>query len=147
MKINKNSWHYKFIKEISGSNDIPHNLCPYVRKLMLCVLIIAFFASAVLFASGLLGSIFILKYTALHGILMVLSSLLVGIVVFAVIVAVLFGIVFGLGYIKESIENKKRQKRYEKMRNGIEETPTIIGSWVKAKHDKICPRLEFEGDD
>lgn len=130
MKINKKSWHYRFLRAVDA--NIPTSLCPYFWKTvwvtMLTSAIITPFV-VVMYAMGdkllvSLGITFVSKIT------WIIASTLVGTVAIAGIVATIFGAVFGFFWAKENFKPPYKEE------------PMII-SFIKAKKSKICPTLEF----
>lgn len=145
MKIQTNSWHYKLIDNFS--DDVPRNLCPYIRRLMRYLSGIIFVALFLGANCWLIGSIPISAFTALTGFVGFLAALSLGVVMLAVAFGVIGAIVFGIAYLVETSKEKLKQRRFERLKNGIpEKEPTLMGAWIKSKHDKMCPRLEFEGE-
>lgn len=136
---NKNTWDDKFI-----------NLCPYVRTLVAVILIspwIAFWKilpeyctydhdeetkailiigsiCSIIHVIGTLGAGFEWWWVPLG------SAIMTGIV-FGVI-----GLIFGCIVLKERWDDRPMKKR----------KPSIVREYFRAKHDKVCPRIEFEED-
>ena len=145
MKIQTNSWHYKLIDQFS--DDVPKNLCPYIRKLMKHLAVIIFIIAFLGANSWLLGTIPVSAFTTLTGFVGFLASLISGVVMLLITFGAVGGIVFGIAYLVETFKEKLKQRRFERLKNGIpEKEPTLMGAWIKSKHDKMCPRLEFEGE-
>lgn len=147
MEINKNSWHFKLVNEFFTP---PTNLCPYVRKVLASMGLAVFFCC-----------ICVLLFGIVVGVPGIFLGSLVGYIVTGVIHAdiVIFGVlqVIYLVYLHwlgmeaygdyrdfwVSLKDKIFSRKPEKPK--VHKEPSIFVEYVKAKHDKICPNLEFKG--
>jgi hypothetical protein len=123
MVVNKNSWHYKFWSwTYHNRYDVPQetNLCNYCQRIFWLGLMHLFLGSMVLFlVLALLYAIFVQGFYYHTG----LSFIILG-----AIVAVIGGT---LGYAWWADSREYRE-------------PGLVGQWVSAKKQKICPLVEFE---
>lgn len=132
MKISRNSWHFKlyyfYMKRFCRDYEYPEqvNLCPYIRTIFLWLPLNYGLHLIMLSAMPL---VFIFAGTMaycdgeLKQLLMVLMLCILGF-------SGLFGIIMLIGYI---VDKSKK------------EHTTLLGTWVKAKHDKICPVINVVG--
>ena len=145
MKVNKNSWHYKTITEetlgVGGCSQyfVSHSLCTYFWQVIASILLKGTLLLVIL-PAGL--SLFVtLPLISLVGWL-VTGSLVEGdlglIILFAEVLAVLIWlIVIGVDILR----NKFNDYRYVK--ESVDKGPSLVGQYIKAKKDKICPIIEF----
>lgn len=146
MKISKNSWHYKMVTDKSYgiySGNVSNSLCIYfwqvvsrffiaglvavVCSLILWCMIVAPLLNLVLgFTTGVwwLGGTMINVFTFFGGIMW-----------FAFLGISFTEIVWPKLKAKYFVKASERQPK-----------PSLIGSYIKAKKDKICPVIEFEDE-
>ena len=135
MKINKKSWHYRLIN-ISKEHewDIKNNLCGYFRQVVGAIIFFTFLSTIVLFWSG--NAIYAVFVTPTDGFLLGIAM------VWWVLVGIIFGSVSGAidnnHWLQLPIRLPKRVPRVK-----THKEPGIVRQWMKAKHDKVCPVLEF----
>ena len=167
IKFRKNSWHYKLMLYIHGKNYFfyhgdknypkPINLCPYFRTVVGTMIIFPFIFAwnnlpesvknhkdMLFFTIGwFLFSIFINVILYLHN----QSSWWVGLALF-------FGMMGFIGFCMtmKLLVEKISYKMYMRKRNRIRERPmdsikppvlSLVGEFIKSKHEKICPCIEF----
>lgn len=153
MIINKNSWHYRFLTY--GENaffEVPESLCPYVRKIVIKALIYVFLALIVGFFFFVVGTSVLAKFAVPVGLLYWVGGFALGAVIICGIIAAVVGAGFGAYYLytkwKERKETKRRAEMKERINAGLDPEPpkTLMREWIDAKHDKICPTLEFNDD-
>lgn len=155
MNINVNSWHYKLVKNtFTSSKGVPRSLCPYVRAVIYRVLFLSAVGTGltIMLSNMLLepmiawGATGVWAYVAsFFGSILFLAVILAG------ACAVVFGGVWAWQRISEWWSDRKYDKKVERERqaeidraNGIEpKQPNIVWAFVKAKHDKFCPTLNF----
>jgi hypothetical protein len=123
--IFRNSWHFKlyrfYQRRFNNDYNYPNyvNLCPYMRTLLLWlplqyVVRVAIISLVTLvFLFGFVGSM------SLKQVLIMLALTIASMVI-------LGGIIFGIFWLVEREPS---------------EPTTLIGAWIKAKHDKICPSM------
>lgn len=147
MIINKKSWHYRLVT--AGSNKAPVNLCPYVRRLLwviLCWIGVAFFVTLAGLGIGttLIPHIFP-AFTS--GVAFLVVSGVVGVLLFSAIVVAVIGIAIGVAFSMKKYEEYKENKEIERAISGVPLKPkSLLVAWIEAKHNKICPSLEFNND-
>lgn len=155
MNINVNSWHYRFIRSSFNGNSMPAtNLCPYVRQLVwacikafLVTFVILFISSlAGFWASYLINTFFGLQ---LSQVAFFALAIIPGALTVALIVGTSALIGFGLYKVTEYFENRKSDKMYAIMQakqdgTWVEPEVGLIRAYLTAKHDKICPKLDFK---
>ena len=132
MKISKDSWHYKLLLEWGW--NIPDNLCTYVLKILLSVLLYPALGvgSLIISANALAPFVFIGC--------MWLGVLPHELVVFFSIVGSFFYVVYAMCLVLSWVPDffNWLSNRPSKHRE-----PNVFTEYVKAKHSKICPVLEF----
>lgn len=52
--------------------------------------------------------------------------------------------IFCAAYILDFFDKRKSDKKLNKMANSTGEPRTLLGKWLKAKKEKVCPILEWE---
>ena len=136
MNISRSSWHYKIVSEFCHTPS--KNLCPYVRQLfavctihipLLCMVIALFlfiglspiFLSIMWSITGTIETTSII--TGMTGIMLILTT--------------------GLGciYIGSKINKRIKNSINENKDNSKE--PSIVIEYIKAKHKKMCPSINF----
>lgn len=100
MKINKKSWHYRWLKssfpDFQGEKPkLPNNLCSYVQ-------------------------------------------ILVGWTLVLILISPLFLVITTITDWVEKFSNREKKDPIPR------EPRTLIGKWLKAKKEKVCPLLEWE---
>ena len=144
MNINKDSWHYRLLMEFGGS--APSNLCPYVRKVISALVAFGmmFFLGACLTAFIGLGLGSIAGYIV-TGIL--LPSAVMSLVILAlVLIAAHFLAMGNHGSYRDFILYPFRKVSSGVMENKGTKEPRIFVEYIKAKHNKLCPTLDFSGE-
>lgn len=138
MVININSWHYRLLQFLDFRT--PVNLCPYFWK-VIAAIITAFagmFAIALLASSAIFSLIYLFYPIPLTELSEVL--LLLGIAEWLVFLVIMSIVVWHYG-----------RERYDEWRSQQPvvdrppKEPNIIVEFFKAKHEKVCPRLQFRG--
>ena len=154
MKINTASWHYRLLDWTYDS--VPKNLCPYVDKLILAIVISPFVAlwkvasdngRVILTITGI-GLIAGLEVAILFE-----SPWWIALLLGQIILYVFIGLCLVGTWIWEFLPDYPRspreyqpssQPRIEKSKEIKHKNPNLIAEWIEAKHERICPRLEFE---
>lgn len=124
MKINKDSWHYKMSRSSFGSYESRPNetdLCRYCHRvfwaLFLRVLMI------VMFSAVLIGLLYgVIWIGLIHNTLLTLSIL-------GGAIALGTPVYFYLRWFEGSVPSEPK---------------TLVGKYVQASKDKVCPLIEFE---
>lgn len=155
MNINVNSWHYKLVKNtFTTSKGVPRSLCPYMRAVLYRVM---FFGAAATGLTLMLSNLLVDPMIGLGitGLWAYVASFFASIVVLGGILvaacAVVFGCVWAYQRISEWWVDRRYDKKIERLQkeakdreNGIEPKPeNIVWAFVKAKHEKFCPSLNF----
>ena len=157
MMIDKASWHYRFLKAVWRDEDFPKSLCWYVDLLIFTILFSVLFYPLITIGYWLDKKIkpreieiplwlniliFYLLISTLSLLLTIPSFGLLGIVygflLGGLLGGIIFGSIFGVAHIFSLLAEKYPQRFVYK-----EKKPSLVGEWLKAKHSKICPRLEF----
>ena len=150
IEFSRNSWHYRAADFIS-TGGVPRSLCPYVRAVMFGGF---FWTVLVSFASWLVVS-FLLTVAALvtGGSFLALPQWIqVG-----TIVTMFLGALVAAIYGAEQYQEWKNRRRYAKYeaeyqakRDGgeyVPPQPSLLRLYWNALHEKICPVIEFKGND
>lgn len=135
MKIKRTSWHYRLLDFFSM--QVPGNLCTYFWKVfftgVLGALIFFVAIPCVIFTAVspfVLGVLYFLVGSAPGSIIMIIGTA-------AIIVAAVFGFIFGGVWSVEWV--KDHPVSFSKAGE-----PSVVVEYIKAKHRKICPILEFQ---
>lgn len=130
MKLNRNSWHARYIRDYVGGN-LKNTLCGYFWQLVYALLwtlgmltIILFFAISLTYGNYLLIVAIINWEIPTHN----GDGFFITAVLLDVVLAI-FIVTWCITYYSFHHDPKK---------------PTILGKWLKAKKDKICPIIEWE---
>jgi len=157
MKIDlENSLTWRILYWIAewGNNTAKTNLCPFVRQvltngllllgvILICVLGTFVFTINFTYLALSLLSVPIILFETAPGLALVIT----------VIQSVLFPI-FAIAYIRHGLKYNDKSSDisapliavYEKLTDTTskQREPNIIVLWLQAKHDKLCPQLEFK---
>lgn len=117
MKINKKSWHYRLLKFMEA--DVPTSLCPYFWKVVFLTIFAVVFSA--FFIAGALVIYIIDKIDATKDAkLKALSQ---------------EAMKTGDWSKYDAFLHPKRKTKKE---------PGLIRAWLRARKEKVCPKLEFE---
>lgn len=157
MKISTSSWHYKLLSFFQD-NDYLRKLkagglsnCQYIRHVMYAVLGASFmFMVATVCIYLVIQTLVLLPLWLIFSPVwltpgLYLGSGWVGSAIAIGLIAIAVGTFFGIVYLVKEYKEKKRNKAFELRRKGIvpEVKPdNIVKSYLKAKNDKICTRVE-----
>lgn len=149
MIINRNSWHYKVAAMGTFDCDIPRNLCPYFWLVAFkCFMLFAGFSALTLlsWAVGvdLATWLFAQVGVTLTNLGAAIPGILIGAIGIASFIGIGLSIAFGIYKLKERVKEKREEKRQAKIEAGEEIKPSLVIEFMKAKHEKVCPRLEFK---
>ncbi|MGH1372957.1 MAG: hypothetical protein ACRBBW_13035 [Cellvibrionaceae bacterium] len=154
MKINTNSWHYRAINHLDWWH--PKSLCPYFWK--------ALFATLILLLFGCVGGFFAGCYVGFAAVF-VTSIAIDGPSVFSFGQAGIESVVVPIGaalwagtlwicgfaawvpFRDSEYMNSNKVSKWLRKRKKEEATPkqkSLFVAFLKASHDKVCPRLDFE---
>src|ERR1017187_275473 len=130
MIVNKSSWHYKWWKKCGG-NCYSRNvsLCSYVQRIFWMSLVVAIPISVIASCAGVI----------LYGFGCAFYYHTVNTFIYAGLFILLCSIILGICYFFiEYLPNKKTHS------DDPDKEPGIIGQWLQAKKDKVCPIIDFE---
>jgi hypothetical protein len=137
MKINRNSWHYRIQRFFNF--DIQSNLCAYCRGALLAVLLGVFVIPLCASAGAVIVTLPF--WWTLH------PGDVIDLVIFVGITEIVM-LLLGLGVLVRDRRAEERHVRERAMRaSGVAievKEPSLLWTWVSAKHRKICPLLTFE---
>lgn len=132
MKISRSSLHYRYLDWLGFS--APSNLCPYFWKVVFAVLVpiaaLAFVVAALFFLYGL-------------GVWMWHHPIDIAKAVGFLVGAGL--IVYGILWLAWSGGGRaaRRQVAQTRVIGGLSDGASLVGNYLGAVHDKVCPRLDF----
>lgn len=145
MIINKNSWHYKVALMGTVSSDIPRSLCPYFWLVVFkCFMLFAGFSALTMLSWTIGVDIATWLFAQIDITLTNWTAALPGILIGATLISSAIGTVIGGYKVKERINEKRDEKRWAKIKAGEEIPKNLVVEFIKAKHEKVCPRLEFK---
>ena len=149
MKISKQSWHYRLVND---SFTLPsNNLCTYVWQIIVSLifwLIFIMFVSSAAFiiASGL--AVFVLPhfvdvwgYEGHWRVKKLIELVMVFGALFWIVCAG-FSISYLWGFLIDKLITDRREGSFKSVKS---RKPSIVSEYIKAKKQKICPMIEFEG--
>lgn len=125
MKIKTNTWHYRWWRWTYGDNYLPDqtNLCSYVQRIFWITLGHVFIYVLLVFAILLLvGFVGLLEYQGWRYHTMG-TAIGHGSVVVSIGLLALYAATTDANYDRE---------------------PTLVGKWISAKKQGVCPLIEFE---
>lgn len=157
MIINKNSWHYKLVTNVtfrdSYRGSVPQNLCPYFRAVMYRVV---FFATILTALCGMLigmcwpAAAHLLTSIGIgNKILIALTSLGMSVITLGSLVGLAVLIAMGIHKLVTKFQHWRYVRYESKLKEKqspdyVEPEKGIINAFLTAKHNKICPKLEFK---
>jgi len=129
MKVSTNSWHYRLIDWL----DFNHcrNLCAYFWQAVLAVVL-----ATVVFPVAGVFTLVVATMPLWH-----MFHWNFAITVFA-IGAAFIEIIVLLFLLRTIVKDRHEEEMLAGERESLE--PSLAYSWLKAKHDKICPLIEFD---
>ncbi|QGT53893.1 membrane protein [Acinetobacter phage vB_AbaM_Konradin] len=152
MEINKSSWHYRFLRWTSSTGRVPDNLCGYVRTLLIKLSLFSIVSLFIVAVCGMVGlSVFILSEPLTHlaviagpewytnNIWVNIVAIPLGAMTIAGIFAIALGGVFGVAEGASYINNMLRKRSSDEYKSS-----SLIFNYLKAKHSKICQKLDFK---
>lgn len=152
MNINPNSWYHKIFGVFDA--NVPHNLCPYARKVIMLWLFAIGATVGIAFITAILGTAVIggvLQLLGLDGIAYLklenlsITQLAQGLAAGTATITAILGAIYGcvVAHVKISECLKERRNGRPSLTYTIRNSDNIIVKYVSAKHNKICPRLTF----
>ncbi|QGZ15718.1 membrane protein [Acinetobacter phage vB_AbaM_Apostate] len=152
MEINKSSWHYRFLRWTSSTRRVPDNLCGYVRTLLIRLSLFCIVSLFIVAVCGMVGlSVFVLTEPLTHlaviagpewyinNIWANIVAVPLGAMTIAGIFAIALGGVFGVAEGASYINNMLRKRSSDEYKSS-----SLIFNYLKAKHSKICQKLDFK---
>lgn len=170
LKFEKNSWHRRIITWGLGRSYLQYhdwdkdnekmiwvekdniNLCPYMRALIGVFLVSPWIALYKLLPKYctvdhpdatrlflLIGSICSIIHILGTGFLEYEWWYVpAGVIVMTTIVSAITGLIFGSMALNDWIHSKRSERKWSKG-----DKPSIVREYIKAKHNKVCPQIEF----
>lgn len=113
MKVNMNSWHYRFIANMDERGDVQaDNTCQYIRSFLFACFKAAFLVAAAIFGATMVLGPFVICFT-------------------------IWGISRGVGRVKE----RMRERAYERCEDPEDATSFI--AIARQWHKKICHKVDY----
>lgn len=155
MIINENSWHFKIYAAFNSTWNRPKTLCAYFWKTFLPVLAVSIIGFAILAAATIIGQEILIKFFVFSSLwTLVPASIGIGILTISVMVLIAVGAVIGPSWLLDKYNDRKYYKEIEliaqnqeRIKNGlepIERKKSLIGEYLKARKEKVCPTLEYK---
>lgn len=155
MIINENSWHYKIYAAFNSTWNRPKTLCAYFWKTFIPVLAVSIIGFAILSAATIIGQEILTKFFVFSSLwTLVPASIGIGILTISVMVLIAVGAVIGPSWLLDKYNDRKYYKEIEliaqnqeRIKNGlepIERKKSLIGEYLKARKEKVCPTLEYK---
>lgn len=155
MIINENSWHFKIYAAFNSTRNRPKTLCAYFWKTLIPVLSVSIIGFAILAAVIIIGQEILTKFFVFSSLwTLVPASIGVGILMVAVMAFIAAGLVIGPSWLLDKYNDRKYYKEIEliaqnqeRIKNGlepIERKKSLIGEYLKARKEKVCPTLEYK---
>lgn len=155
MIINENSWHFKIYAMFNSTWNRPKTLCAYFWKTLIPVLAVSIIGFAILAAVVIIGQEILTKFFVFSSLwTLVPASIGVGILMIAVMALISVGAVIGPSWLLDKYNDRKYYKEIEfiaqnqeRIKNGlepIERKKSLIGEYLKARKEKVCPTLEYK---
>ena len=157
MKIKTESWHYRLVSRFSTMHWID-NFCPYMRRLTLILVLMVVAAPSVLYGMIemailiLMGKGYMawLNPESVFGLYSIvcqifgLAAWIIGIVYGTVMAALYVG-----GKVNRFLENNDawQARQHDRAKRAMRHEPGIFMQWCKARHDQICPIVEFVSEE
>lgn len=155
MIINENSWHFKIYAAFNSTWNRPKTLCAYFWKTLIPALAVSIIGFAILAAVTIFGHEILTKFFVFSSLwTLVPASIGVGILIVAVMAFIATGLVIGPSWLLDKYNDRKYYKEIEliaqnqeRIKNGlepIERKKSLIGEYLKARKEKVCPTLEYK---
>lgn len=155
MIINENSWHFKIYAAFNSTWNRPKTLCAYFWKTFIPVLAVSIIGFAILAAATIIGQEILTKFFVFSSPwTLVPASIGIGILTISVMVLIAVGAVIGPSWLLDKYNDRKYYKEIEliaqnqeRIKNGlepIERKKSLIGEYLKARKEKVCPTLEYK---
>ncbi|AYN56321.1 membrane protein [Escherichia phage p000v] len=155
MIINENSWHFKIYAAFNSTWNRPKTLCAYFWKTLIPVLAVSIIGFAILAAVTIIGQEILTKFFVFSSLwTLVPASIGVGVLFIALCVGISIVLVLGIPWLIDLYRERKYYKEVEliaqnqeRIKNGlepIERKKSLIGEYLKARKEKVCPTLEYK---
>lgn len=155
MIINENSWHFKIYAAFNSTWNRPKTLCAYFWKTFIPVLAVSIIGFAILAAVTIIGQEILTKFFVFSSLwTLVPASIGVGVLFIALCVGISIVLVLGIPWLIDLYRERKYYKEVEliaqnqeRIKNGlepIERKKSLIGEYLKARKEKVCPTLEYK---
>lgn len=155
MIINENSWHFKIYAMFNSTWNRPKTLCAYFWKTLIPVLSVSIIGFAILAAVAIIGQEILTRFFVFSSLwTLVPASIGIGILMVAVMAFISAGLVIGPSWLLDKYNDRKYYKEIEliaqnqeRIKNGlepIERKKSLIGEYLKARKEKVCPTLEYK---
>ncbi|QIG57348.1 hypothetical protein [Escherichia phage F2] len=155
MIINENSWHFKIYAAFNNTWNRPKTLCAYFWKTLIPVLSVSIIGFAILAAVTIIGQEILTRFFVFSSLwTLVPASIGVGILMVSVMAFISAGLIIGPSWLLDKYNDRKYYKEIEliaqnqeRIKNGlepIERKKSLIGEYLKARKEKICPTLEYK---
>lgn len=155
MIINENSWHFKIYAAFNSTWNRPKTLCAYFWKTLIPVLAASIIGFAILAAVTIIGQEILTKFFVFSSLwTLVPASIGVGVLFIALCVGISIVLVLGIPWLIDLYRERKYYKEIEliaqnqeRIKNGlepIERKKSLIGEYLKARKEKVCPTLEYK---
>ncbi|AIA80050.1 membrane protein [Escherichia phage vB_EcoM_JS09] len=155
MIINENSWHFKIYAMFNSTWNRPKTLCAYFWKTFIPVLAVSIVGFATLAGAAIIGQEILTKFFVFSSLwTLVPASIGIGILTISVMVLIAVGLVIGPSWLLDKYNDRKYYKEIEliaqnqeRIKNGlepIERKKSLIGEYLKARKEKVCPTLEYK---
>lgn len=136
MKISTQSWHYRLINLLDWSP--PASLCAYFWVVVAALLLVPMYAIGALLAAVFLSAPLWWTFADGAGPIAFIGAV--------ADVALLTVLLFHL------VTERRWRERHARIVSGEidpytrkpERKPSLLREWLRAKHEKVCPMLEFE---
>lgn len=155
MIINENSWHFKIYAAFNSTWNRPKTLCAYFWKTLIPVLSVSIIGFAILAAVTIIGQEILTRFFVFSSLwTLVPASIGVGVLFIALCVGISIVLVLGIPWLIDLYRERKYYKEVEfiaqnqeRIKNGlepIERKKSLIGEYLKARKEKVCPTLEYK---
>ena len=160
MNINTNSWHYRLVNKFCDMWRV-NNLCPYMRRLTGILVVIVFVIPSVLF--GMANTIVLIVKgrevldTLLlnfggdvfhyYGVACTVFGMVAWLLVLGYLLVTL--VLYVVGKVAKALDNNESYQswRYDKAQRSMLREPNIFITWCKARHDQVCPMVDFVAEE
>lgn len=144
MKVSRNSWHFRFNKEVGeafGMGAYPgKTLCSYFWGTIWNMVVMCFVAVLVWVFLVLMG-IPVFAAFGINNLSIFLTATLYPIAGMG-LVACVCCIGAGIIWLSDYLQDKRWQRQEAREQAGIVKRPNLVVEYIKAKKQKVCPIIE-----